>query len=121
MSSLPASVRIVEVGARDGLQNQSSDVSTLHKVALIERLCDAGIKHVEAGAFVSPKWVPMMADSAEIMALIKRRDDVIYSTLTPNVKGMEAAIQAKANEVAVFISATESFSQKNTKAISFLF
>ena len=85
MSSFPASVRIVEVGARDGLQNQSSDVSTLHKVVLIERLCDAGIKHVEAGAFVSPKWVPMMADSAEVMALIRRRDDVIYSTLTPNV------------------------------------
>ena len=114
MSSFPASVRIVEVGARDGLQNQSSDVSTLHKVALIERLCDAGIKHIEAGAFVSPKWVPMMADSAEVMALIRRRDDVIYSTLTPNVKGMEAAIQANANEIAVFISATESFSQKNT-------
>ncbi len=114
MHTLPKSVRIVEVGARDGLQNQSSIVSTRHKVELIERLCDAGIKHIEAGAFVSPKWVPMMADSAEIMALIKRRGDVIYSTLTPNIKGMENALQAKANEVAVFISATESFSQKNT-------
>ena len=114
MNLLPDSVRIVEVGARDGLQNQSSPVSTKDKVSLIERLCDAGIKHIEAGAFVSPKWVPMMADSADIMKLINRQDDVIYSTLTPNLKGMEAAIEAKTNEVAVFISATESFSMRNT-------
>ncbi len=114
MNSLPDSVRIVEVGARDGLQNQSSTVSTEHKTELIERLCDAGIKHIEAGAFVSPKWVPMMADSAEVMNLLKRRDDVIYSTLTPNIKGMEAALKAQSSEVAVFISATESFSLKNT-------
>ncbi|MFT6435773.1 MAG: isopropylmalate/homocitrate/citramalate synthase [Candidatus Azotimanducaceae bacterium] len=114
MTSLPRSVRIVEVGARDGLQNQPSAVSTAHKVELIERLCDTGIRHIEAGAFVSPKWIPTMADSAEVMRLINRKDDVVYSTLTPNLKGMEAALEAKASEVAVFISATESFSMRNT-------
>jgi len=114
MKLLPGSVRIVEVGVRDGLQNQSSMVSTDHKVELIEQLCNAGIRHIEAGAFVSPKWVPMMADTAIIMERLKRKEGVIYSTLTPNLKGMEAALQAKVNEAAVFISATESFSIKNT-------
>lgn len=114
MTSLPSSVRIVEVGARDGLQNQPSAVSTAHKVELIERLCNTGIKHIEAGAFVSPKWIPTMADSDKVMELVNRQDDVVYSTLTPNIKGMEAALDAKASEVAVFISATESFSKRNT-------
>lgn len=114
MSNFPKHVRIVEVGARDGLQNQPNSVPTRVKVELIERLTDAGIKHIEAGAFVSPKWVPLMADSDQVMRQIKRQPDVIYSVLTPNVHGMHAALNAGANEVAVFVAASESFSQKNT-------
>ncbi|MEJ6591828.1 MAG: hydroxymethylglutaryl-CoA lyase [SAR86 cluster bacterium] len=114
MSQFPTHVRIVEVGARDGLQNQPNPVPTATKVDLIERLIDAGITHIEAGAFVSPKWVPLMADSMDVMQQIKRQPDVVYSALTPNTQGMTAALAAGANEVAVFIAATESFSQKNT-------
>ncbi|MEX0941835.1 MAG: hydroxymethylglutaryl-CoA lyase [Pseudomonadales bacterium] len=112
--AIPGRVRIVEVGARDGLQNQPNPVPTHLKIELIERLCDAGIRHIEAGAFVSPKWVPLMADSMEVFKGLKRRPGVIYSALTPNVRGMEAAIDAGADEVAVFLAATESFSQRNT-------
>ena len=114
MAQLPEFVRIVEVGARDGLQNQPNPVSTETKLELIERLTAAGIKHIEAGAFVSPKWIPLMADSLSVMQRLKRQDGVIYSTLTPNEKGMQTAIEANANEVAVFVAASESFSQKNT-------
>ena len=114
MASLPSSVRIVEVGARDGLQNQPNPVATDVKIALIERLADAGIRHIEAGAFVSPKWVPLMADSGEVLGRIKRRDGVIYSVLVPNMRGMELAIEYRPGEVAVFMAATESFSQRNT-------
>ena len=114
MSQFPEKVRIVEVGARDGLQNQPNLVSTATKVSLIERLTDAGIKHLEAGSFVSPKWVPMMQDSAAVLQQIRRRPDVVYSALTPNLKGVSAALAAGVNEVAIFIAATESFSQKNT-------
>jgi hydroxymethylglutaryl-CoA lyase len=114
LSTLPTSVRIVEVGARDGLQNQPNPVPTNVKVELIERLIQAGVKHIEAGAFVSPKWVPLMADSDQVLRQIRRQPDVVYSALTPNVRGMEAALAAGANEVAVFIAASESFSQKNT-------
>jgi hydroxymethylglutaryl-CoA lyase len=114
MDNFPKSVRIVEVGARDGLQNQPNPVPTHVKVELIERLIGTGVKHIEAGAFVSPKWVPLMADSDQVLAQIKRQPDVIYSVLTPNVQGMEAALASGANEVAVFIAASESFSQKNT-------
>ncbi len=114
MADYPGKVRIVEVGARDGLQNQPNPVPTDVKVELINRLAHAGITHIEAGAFVSPKWVPLMADSAEVMARIDRLDGVTYSALTPNERGMAAAIEASADEVAVFLAATESFSQKNT-------
>jgi hydroxymethylglutaryl-CoA lyase len=114
MSNFPEHVRIVEVGARDGLQNQPNPVPTSVKVELIERLTQAGVNHLEAGAFVSPKWVPLMADSDQVLRQIKRQPDVVYSVLTPNVQGMEAALAAGANEVAVFIAASESFSQKNT-------
>ncbi|MCB1645084.1 MAG: hydroxymethylglutaryl-CoA lyase [Pseudomonadales bacterium] len=107
-------VRIVEVGARDGLQNQPVAVSTADKVRLIEMLVDAGITHIEAGAFVSPKWIPMMADSAQVLAQLNLKPGVTYSVLTPNVKGMEAALASPANEVAVFVAASESFSQRNT-------
>jgi len=114
MDNFPAQVRIVEVGARDGLQNQPNPVPTSVKIALIERLTETGVKHIEAGAFVSPKWVPLMADSDQVLRGIKRQPDVVYSVLTPNVRGMQAALAADANEVAVFIAASESFSQKNT-------
>jgi hydroxymethylglutaryl-CoA lyase len=114
LSTLPTSVRIVEVGARDGLQNQPNPAPTNVKVELIERLTQTGVKHIEAGAFVSPKWVPLMADSDQVLRQIRRQPDVVYSVLTPNVRGMEAALAAGANEVAVFIAASESFSQKNT-------
>lgn len=112
--NLPEKVRIVEVGARDGLQNQPNPVPTDVKIELIERLANAGLRHIEAGAFVSPKWVPLMADSADVLARIQRKPGVVYSVLTPNQRGMEAALEAGADEVAVFLAATESFSQRNT-------
>lgn len=112
--SLPEFVRIVEVGPRDGLQNQPNPVPTQVKIELIERLTMAGIMHIEAGAFVSPRWIPLMADSADVLRAIKRREGVIYSVLVPNVKGMEMAIECRANEVAVFVAATETFSLRNT-------
>lgn len=109
---LPKRVSIVEVGARDGLQNEQL-VSTQAKVDLIESLVNAGVNRIEAGSFVSPKWVPQMADSAEVFAHINRQQGVCYSALTPNIQGLERAIAAGANEVAIFGSASESFSQRN--------
>lgn len=111
--ALPTKVRIVEVGPRDGLQNEKQIVATETKVELIDRLADAGLKTIEATSFVSPKWVPQMGDAAEVMARIARRDDVAYPVLTPNEKGLEAALAAGASEVAVFGAASEAFSQKN--------
>lgn len=111
--SLPGIVRIVEVGPRDGLQNEKQLVSTETKVELIARLGRAGLKSIEATSFVSPKWVPQMADNAEVMAAIERLRGVSYPVLTPNLKGFEAALAAGAEEVAVFAAASESFSQKN--------
>ncbi|MDF2152101.1 hydroxymethylglutaryl-CoA lyase [Vibrio sp. CAU 1672] len=109
---LPAKANIVEVGARDGLQNEAA--VTLHdKVRLIDQLSLSGLKHIEAGSFVSPKWVPQMADSAEVFAKITRRPGVVYSALTPNLAGLERAIASGVTQVAVFGSASESFSQKN--------
>ena len=105
-------VSIFEVGARDGLQNETA-VSTQNKVTLINGLTDAGVRRIEAASFVSPKWVPQMADSAAVMDQIARKPDVKYSALTPNLKGLEAAIAAEADEVAIFASASEAFSQKN--------
>lgn len=110
---MPDRVRIVEVGPRDGLQNERVQVPTGVKVELIERLAAAGLRNVEATAFVSPKWVPQMADHAEVMAAIRRVPGVTYSVLTPNLKGFEAARAAGAQEVAVFAAASETFSQKN--------
>jgi hydroxymethylglutaryl-CoA lyase len=111
--SLPARVRLVEVGPRDGLQNEKADVPTDVKVALIDALTDAGFAAIEATAFVSPKWVPQMADAAAVMARIRRKPGVRYPVLTPNLKGFEAALAAGADEVAVFVAATEAFSRKN--------
>ena len=106
-------VNIVEVGPRDGLQNEKQTIDVATKVELIERLANAGLKSVEAGAFVSPKWVPQMAASDEVMAQIKRKDGVSYPVLTPNMKGYEGARAANADTIAVFAAASESFSQKN--------
>ena len=106
-------VRIVEVGPRDGLQNERGEVSTDVKVELIERLADAGLPAVEATAFVSPKWIPQMADHTEVLERIRRKPGVSYPVLTPNLKGFEAARAAGATEVAIFGAASEAFSRKN--------
>ncbi|GGF64035.1 hydroxymethylglutaryl-CoA lyase [Terasakiella brassicae] len=111
--ALPKKVKIVDVGPRDGLQNEKEIVPTKAKVELIHRLADAGLPVVEAGSFVSPKWVPQMGDSAEIMKTITRKAGVSYPVLTPNMKGFEAAMAVNAQEVAIFGAASESFSQKN--------
>ncbi|HDM8053435.1 hydroxymethylglutaryl-CoA lyase [Vibrio harveyi] len=110
--NLPNKVNIVEVGARDGLQNESP-VSTQAKIRLIDLLSDTGLTHIEAGSFVSPKWVPQMADSLDVMKKITRRHNVIYSALTPNVQGFEQALKAGANQVAIFTSSSEGFCQHN--------
>lgn len=111
--ALPKKVKIVDVGPRDGLQNEKEIVPTDAKVELIHRLADAGLPVVEAGSFVSPKWVPQMGDSAEIMKTITRKAGVSYPVLTPNMKGFEGAMAVNAQEVAIFGAASESFSQKN--------
>jgi hydroxymethylglutaryl-CoA lyase len=110
---LPKFVKIVEVGPRDGLQKERLIVPTDVKIELIDRLTAAGLSAIEATSFVSPKWMPQMADSAQVMAGITRRDGVSYPVLVPNVKGFEAAVAAGATEVAVFGAASETFSQKN--------
>ncbi|WP_113446878.1 hydroxymethylglutaryl-CoA lyase [Rhizobium cremeum] len=110
---MPERVRVVEVGPRDGLQNESTQVPVAVKVELIERLAKAGLPAVEAGAFVSPKWVPQMADSAEVFRTLQKRLGVTYPALIPNLRGLEAAIAAGVNEIAVFVSASEGFSLKN--------
>lgn len=110
--TLPSKVQIVEVGARDGLQNEPP-VSTQAKIRLINLLSDTGLTHIESGSFVSPKWVPQMADSKEVMQAITRRNKVNYSALTPNISGFEQALEAGANQVAVFTSASEGFCEHN--------
>ncbi|MDR5899870.1 hydroxymethylglutaryl-CoA lyase [Halomonas vilamensis] len=112
--TLPSSVRLFEMSPRDGLQNEpGAPVPTATKIELIERLANAGMSHIEAASFVSPKWVPQMGDAGGVMAGISRRPGVVYSALTPNLKGLENALEAKADEVAVFGAASEAFSQKN--------
>ncbi|KDM91702.1 hydroxymethylglutaryl-CoA lyase [Photobacterium galatheae] len=111
-ASFPKQVNIVEVGPRDGLQNELS-VSTADKVALVDQLSATGLRHIETSAFVSPKWVPQMADSADVFQQITRVPGVTYTALTPNLKGLELAIAAGADEIAVFASASEGFSQQN--------
>ncbi len=109
----PQKVKMVEVGPRDGLQNESEIVPAAIKAELIERLADCGLPVVEAGAFVSPRWVPQMADSAEVLGAVKRRTGVSYPVLVPNIKGLERALEAGVEEIAVFGAASESFTQKN--------
>lgn len=111
--TLPESVRIYEVGPRDGLQNEKEIIPAAVKIELINRLSETGLGFIEATAFVSPKWVPQMADAGSVMATINRKPGVFYPVLVPNEKGMEAAIVAGAREVAVFAAASETFSQKN--------
>ncbi|MBY4946319.1 hydroxymethylglutaryl-CoA lyase [Cupriavidus respiraculi] len=111
--NLPNYVKVVEVGPRDGLQNEKTMVPTEVKVALVDRLTDAGFVNIEAASFVSPKWVPQMADGAQVMASIQRRPGTLYSVLTPNMKGFEGAVAAGADEVVIFGAASEAFSQKN--------
>lgn len=109
-------ISLIDVGPRDGLQNEKQTISTQTKIRLVERLADTGLKTVEAGAFVSPKWVPQMASSNEVMAGIARKPGVSYPVLTPNMKGYEAARTAEADTVAIFGAASESFSKKNINA-----
>ena len=111
--SLPKQVRLVEVGPRDGLQNEKQPISVADKVRLVDDLTAAGLRYIEVGSFVSPKWVPQMAGSADVFARILQKAGVTYAALTPNLKGLEAAIEAGVSEVAVFGAASEAFSQKN--------
>ena len=109
----PKKVTIVEVGPRDGLQNEKEFVATATKIELVNRLIDAGAPKIEAASFVSPKWVPQMADAAEVMQGIERKPGVVYAALTPNVRGLEGALANGADEVVIFGAASEAFSQKN--------
>ncbi len=111
--ALPDKVRIVEVGPRDGLQNEKSHVPATTKIELVNRLADCGLTTIEAAAFVSPKWVPQMADAAEVMAGIDRRSGVSYPVLVPNEKGLESALASNVTDIAVFAAASEAFSRKN--------
>lgn len=113
MRSLPESVKLVEVGPRDGLQNEKDIIPAAIKVALVDRLTAAGFVNIEAASFVSPKWVPQMATSGEVMEKITRKPGTIYSALVPNMKGFEAALAARADEIVIFGAASEAFSQKN--------
>ena len=111
--SLPTHVTLVDVGPRDGLQNEKQPVSTAHKARLVHLLQDAGLKEIEVTSFVSPKWVPQMADNAAVMAAITRKPGVRYSVLTPNMQGLQAALPTLPDEIVVFAAASEAFSQKN--------
>lgn len=111
--TLPTSVTLVEMGPRDGLQNESARISLATKLQLIDDLAAAGIRVIETGSFVNPKWIPQMADSAEVFQSLQRRPGVRYTALTPNLQGLERALDAGADEVAVFGAASEAFSRKN--------
>ena len=111
--NLPSTVTLVDVGPRDGLQNEKEPVATVHKAQLVAMLQTAGLKEIEVTSFVSPKWVPQMADNAALMAAIERRPGVRYSVLTPNLQGLQAALPTRPDEIVVFAAATEAFSQKN--------
>ncbi|MCK3826090.1 hydroxymethylglutaryl-CoA lyase [Pseudomonas sp. W2Aug9] len=111
--SLPSYVRLVEVGPRDGLQNEAQPISVADKVQLVDALSEAGLSYIEVGSFVSPKWVPQMAGSAEVFAQIQRKPGVSYGALAPNLRGFEDALAAGVKEVAVFAAASEAFSQRN--------
>ena len=111
--TLPTHVRLIEVGPRDGLQNEALPISVADKVQLVDALTDAGLGYIEVGSFVSPKWVPQMAGSAEVFAHIRRKPGVVYGALAPNLRGFEDAVAAGVKEIAVFAAASEAFSQRN--------
>src|SRR5688572_25788929 len=113
MSGLPSRVQIVEVGPRDGLQNEPATIPVADKIAFVHRLADAGHSVIEVGAFVSPKWVPQMAGTAEVFAGLERRQGVRYTAIVPNLAGLERAMQAGVEEVAIFPAASETFSRRN--------
>jgi hydroxymethylglutaryl-CoA lyase len=110
---MPDHVTVFEMGPRDGLQNEKALISTLDKISLVDRLSDCGFSKIEVTSFVSPKWVPQMADAAEVLAGIRRKSGVSYAALTPNLRGFDGALAAKADEIAIFGAASEGFSQKN--------
>jgi hydroxymethylglutaryl-CoA lyase len=112
-AKLPPKVTLVDVGPRDGLQNEKQNVAAEHKIELVHRLQAAGLREIEVTSFVSPKWVPQMGDNAAVMAGLRRRTDVRYSVLVPNLKGLEGALPTKPDEVVVFAAASEAFSQRN--------
>lgn len=114
LNHLPQRVQLVDVGPRDGLQNEKQPLPATTKIELVHRLQAAGLRRIEVTSFVSPKWVPQMADNADVMAGLQRRPEVCYSVLTPNLKGLEAALPTRPDEVVVFTAASESFTQKNT-------
>jgi len=106
-------VTLYEMGPRDGLQNEPDLIATQDKITLVDRLSDSGLKHIEVTSFVSPKWVPQMADATQVLAAISRKPGVVYAALTPNIRGFENALAAGADEVAIFASASEGFSHAN--------
>jgi hydroxymethylglutaryl-CoA lyase len=114
MANFPERARIVEVGPRDGLQNEKQTISAETKIQLVQKLTDAGLSYIETGSFVNPKWVPQMAGSEAVFSAVQRVPGVTYAALTPNLKGYQRAIAVDASEVAVFVAASEAFSQKNT-------
>lgn len=111
--ALPSFVKLLDVGPRDGLQNEKANVATEHKARLVAMLQDAGLREIEVTSFVSPKWVPQMGDNAAVMAALERRPGVRYSVLVPNLKGLEAALASRPDEILVFTAASEAFTQKN--------
>ena len=116
MSDMPAKVRIVEVGPRDGLQNEKTIVPTAAKIELIDRLSETGLQTIEATSFVSPKWVPQLADATDVYTAIRKKPDVRYPVLVPNLQGYERARAVGATEIAVFTAASEAFNRKNINA-----
>ena len=114
--ALPCGIRITEVGPRDGLQNEATILTVNQKVALIDLLSASGVAEIEVSSFVSPTWVPQLADAAEVFTQISRRDSIVYSALVPNEEGMRRAMEATADKIAIFTAASETFSQKNTNA-----
>ena len=112
-SHIPSRVKLIDVGPRDGLQNEKTPVPAEVKIELVHRLQDAGLKEIEVTSYVSPKWVPQMGDNVEVMAGIARQPGVLYSVLTPNMKGFESSVASKPDEIVVFGAASEAFSQKN--------
>lgn len=115
-TTIPASITITEVGPRDGLQNERQPIATDAKVQFVDRLSDAGLPEIEVSSFVSPKWVPQLGDAAEVFARIHRRPGTVYSALVPNERGLEAAVEARVDKIAVFTAASETFAQRNTNA-----